>query len=243
MKLRFCPKLLRNRSILISLQLPSVILLLCTIAPSVIAQSEIHYSDQYPDDSVEDEVKAVGVAITETDYQGDVDFYIVEARLQSPSGQTASASVNGFTSARAEVAMSWNLSFGSWFFSSFHRGVYEQCFWDSYGGYQCSYNRVLLAYLYDNADYNDEGEENLLYRKDGQRILANYCNYVICTIHENSFCASGRRGITRYDGGGAGLNSCPDGYERVFIIWSFRGYRLYCWERKSQARFLSYNPC
>lgn len=138
---------LRNRSLSVSLQLSVVILFLyITVVPSAVAQSEIHYSDEWVDDSIEDELQAVGVGVTEADYQTEADGYTVEARLQSPSGQTASITVNGVASVTAEVAMTWNLDWGNWLITSFHRGVYTQCFWDDfYGDYRCHTARVLLA--------------------------------------------------------------------------------------------------
>lgn len=243
MMIKFYFKQARNCSLSVNLWLLVVILFLYAVAvPSVIAQSEIHYSDQWADDSVEDELQAVGVGITEADYETEADSYTVETRLQNPTGETVSVTTNGFTSTRAEVTMPWNFSWGNWFTSSFHRGFYTHCTWDDFiGDFRCRSYRLLLASTYDNAEYADQGPNNLLYRKETQRLVADYCPYVICLIHEDSYCASGRRGITRYDGGGPGLDTCPAGYEREFRIVSVRGYRLFCVQRA--ARFLSFNPC
>ncbi len=235
----------QNFSVSIRLRISVIILFLCGIAaPLAIAQSEIHYSDQWADDSVEDELRAIGVGITEADYQSDAESYTIQTSLQSPTGVTTSVTSNGFRSVRAEVAMIWNLDYGNWLASSSHSGIFEQCSWDNFiGGYRCRHYRRFLALTSYYLGYADQGSQDLWYRKETQRLVADYCPYVICTIHEGSYCASNRRGISRYDGGGPGLDTCPAGYERDFKIVSVGDYRLFCWERRSNARFLSYNPC
>lgn len=233
----------QNRSFLFSLKISFLLLLLCAMSvPSILAQSEIHYSDQWADDSVEDELQAVGVGITEADYDTEAESYTIETNLKSPTGETVSTTADGYTYTRAELTMPWNFNFGNWFASSSHWGIYQQCtyvhIWRSY---TCRNTRVHRLNTYNYAEYADNGSQTLNYRLETQRLRADYCPYVICLIHEDSYCASGRRGITRYDGGGPGLDTCPAGYTREFKIVSFRGYKLYCAGRGE--RFLNFNPC
>jgi len=233
----------RIYNISINLQLSVIILFLCAIAaPSTIAQSEIHYSDQWADDSVEDELQAVGVGITEADYDTEAESYTIQTDLKSPAGETVSVTSDGYMYTRAEVSVPWNYRLGTWLTSSYHWGIYQQCTYvHIFGGYTCRNTRILRETTNDYADYADNNTDvALLYRKDGPRLRDDYCTYAICVWMENAECAYGRKAPTRpYPG--TDPNSCPAGYKRDFKVIVFRGYRLICWQQ-SQG-FLNYNPC
>lgn len=234
----------QNGSILIRLQISIIILLLCVIAaPWGVAQSEIHYSDQWADDSVEDELRAVGVGITEADYQSGAESYTVETTLRSPDGETASVTSDGFWYAQAEVVMPWYYDWGDWFVSSSHSGIFNECNWDYFiGNYRCYTHRRFLELTSYYLGYYYQSSQFLWYRYDGVRPTKDHCAYTLCAIHEDSFCAQLRSwGIIRKDGGGTNNRTCPAGYERDFDIISVGDYRMFCW--KTGERFLSYNPC
>ncbi len=206
------------------------------------AQSEVNYSDQWADDSVEDTIQAVGVGITEADYNTDADSYTVQTNLEKPTGERVSVTADGYTSTRAEIALFWNLDWGTWLTTSFHRGRYTQCFWDDfYGMERCRSYSLLLASTNDNASYTDNNTDvSLLYRKDGQRLRADYCKYIICPWMEDSECAYGRKAPS-VPFEGSNPDGCPAGLERNYKVVGFSGFRVICW-RKTQE-FLSHNPC
>jgi hypothetical protein len=240
--LKLCSIKTRNFGFSISFQISLIILFLCVmIVSSVSAQSEVNYSDQWADDSTDD-LQAVGVGITEADYNTNADGYIVQTTLKSPTGQTVSTTSNGDASTRAEIATSWNFNWGGWLTTSFHRGIYTQCYWDDfYRTERCHSYRVLLETTNDDASYTDGNTDvTLLYRKDGPRLRDDYCTYAICVWLDDEECAYGRKAPTRpYPG--TDPNSCPAGYQRDFKVVVFRGYRLYCSQQSQE--FLSYNPC
>lgn len=243
-----------------TLQLLTAALFLCVAAVTpATAQYEVHYSDQWADDSVEETLNAVGAGVTEADYTSDADSYTVQTTLQGPSGQTFTVTVDGYSYTRAEVSTVWDLTYGTWFVYTSHWGWYFYDCWDygyrdyyyDYGYYypyqRCGWNRHLLSRRSLGLDWFDGGSDHLEYWNDDPNPVVaggfdsgRYCSYQICGWHYNNECARGRRAVLRNDGR-TGTAPCVKGMSRSFLLVGV-GPVKYCREI-GRPNFFDYDPC
>ena len=226
----------QGRVKVVGLQLVLALLFVGAAAVAASGQSQINYSDEWGDDSADQDIKVVGAGLTEASYYSFGFAYYVVTEVRSPTGQVFTATSSaGSTYSRIETWVWWNWVWGWWYVYSSH------WVWNYYQNY-----RYVSNYTNFGNDWFNSGSDKLEYYNDDPNPVSaggfdggRYCSYQICPENTNNECASGRRAILR-DDGRSGTEQCKAGYIRWFNIVGV-GPAKFC--RESDRMAITYDPC